>query len=136
MVSRNQHTWAKYEKDWAAEEKSYEPPLLPDGSSFEPENDLHPLRLCGVIGKGPDCEYLILNSEEWLHLQLEHLQLNDKTDFLYHQYGVVHGDDDHEDEEEEVGDGEGGEEEEVEAVVETMAAEVEVMDLVSEEEQE
>ena len=35
-----------------------------------------------------------------------------------------------------MGDGEGGEEEEVEAVVEAMAAEVKVIDLVSEEEQE
>ena len=136
MVSRNQHTWAKYEKDWAAEGKSYEAPQLPDSSFFDPENDLHPLRLCGVIGKGRDCEYLILNSEEWLHLCLDHLQLNDKTDFLYHQYGVVDGggDDDHEDEEEEVGDGEAGGVEEVEAVVEAMAEEVEVMDLVAEEE--
>jgi hypothetical protein len=53
--------------------------------------------------------------------------LKDKTDFHYHQYGVVDGDDDHEDEEEVVGDGEGG-------VVEAMAEEVEVIDLVAEEE--
>ena len=122
-ASKNQFTWAKYEKDWAAVGKSYEPLRYPDGSSFEPENDLHPLRLCGVIGKGRDCEYLILNSEEWLHLCLRHLQQKDKTDFLYHQYGVVDGDDDHEDEEEEVEEDEEGEEEEVEAVVEAMAAE-------------
>ena len=96
MVSRNQHTWAKYEKDWPAEGKSYEAPQLPDGSFFDPENDLHPLRLCGVIGKGPDCEYLILNSEDWLLLQLEHLQLNGKTDLHYHTYGVVKPDEEEE----------------------------------------
>ena len=54
-----------------------------------------PLRLNGVIGNGPGCDYLLLKSEEWHELRKRHLRL---PDFHYHQYGVVdalaHDDDD------------------------------------------
>jgi hypothetical protein len=77
---------------------------------------MHPLRLNGVIGKGPDCEYLHLKSRAWHELREEHLRLQDKTVFDYHQYGVVGGDgdddDDDDDEEQDDGDDHDHEEEE------------------------
>ena len=77
---------------------------------------MHPLRLNGVIGKGPDCEYLHLKSRAWHELREEHLRLQGKTVFDYHQYGVVggDGDDDDDDDEEEQDDGDDHDHEEEE----------------------
>jgi hypothetical protein len=69
MASKNQYTWAAYEKDWEALGDPYQPPSYPDGTLFQPEDDMHPLRLNGVIGKGPGCDYLTLGSTEWHQLR-------------------------------------------------------------------
>jgi hypothetical protein len=77
MASKNQYTWAAYEKDWEAVGNPYQPPSYPDGTLFQPEDDMHPLRLNGVIGKGPDCDYLILGNKEWHQLRKKKLLHNE-----------------------------------------------------------
>jgi hypothetical protein len=119
------HTWARYEKYWGQVGKSYQRLRYPDGTLFEPEDDMRPLRLNGVVGKGPDCDYLLLKSEKWHELRKRHLRLKNKTDFHYHQYGVVDGDGDDDDDDEEQDDDDdddhdGDEEEEVEAMARTL----------------
>jgi hypothetical protein len=57
---------------------------------------MHPLRLNGVIGTGPDCDYLLLKSEEWHELRKRHLRLPGcririARNLHYHLDGVVAG---------------------------------------------
>jgi hypothetical protein len=55
-ASKNQYTWGAYEKDWAASGQLYQRPSYPDGRPFDPEDVMRPLRLNGIVGKGPNCD--------------------------------------------------------------------------------
>ena len=57
-MNGNQWTWQKYECDWADLEIDWEPPTLPDGTEWDPEDEDSRHYLNGFVGKGEECEYL------------------------------------------------------------------------------
>jgi len=61
----NQWTWQKYECDWTELEIDWEPPTLPDGTEWDPEDEDSRHYLNGFVGKGKECEYLNPGTDAW-----------------------------------------------------------------------
>lgn len=61
----NQWTWQRYEFDWEAAGITWEAPILPDGTEWDPEHEDSRHYLNGFVGKGEACEYLNPGTTEW-----------------------------------------------------------------------